>query len=40
MPTEIVRDGMRDRGHLYMQTNQALNFLVHYQRSAAARPTM
>jgi hypothetical protein len=38
-PTETARGGMQDRGHLHMQTNEVPNVLVHYRRSAAARPT-
>ena len=37
MPTEPMMpahtDGMRSGGHLYMQTNEVRNFVVHYRRS-------
>jgi hypothetical protein len=34
MPSQAVHGGMRNGGHLYMQTNEVWNFVVHYRRSA------
>jgi Lactonase, 7-bladed beta-propeller len=34
MGTQTAHDGMRNGGHLYMQTNEVRNCVVHYRRSA------
>ena len=34
MPAQTVHSEMRGGGHLYMQTNEVRNFVVHYRRTA------
>jgi hypothetical protein len=34
MPMQTVHGGMGNGGHLYIQTNESHNAVIHYRRSA------